>query len=386
LSKQGQPIPNSALQELQRLFEDTPLDFLGMYLAPAPNHANADWMTMAPQLRNQGWALVPFYVGRQQDSPSTHGLSHIHPATASQEGRNDGSQAVTQARAAQIPQKATLWLDMENSEAFTASTLEYIDAWCDEVAGSQYTPGVYLFPGLAPQLRRHRPNVLMWITRSWYVGADRPVLDDNLDVGGYCWLTPTGQHAPKREPVEMKRPANVPAGGPLAQHWEFVTYPEAIGWQYRTDWTGPNATHKLPRWFDSGPRGDFGMITGAVDLDLARHSDPSATAGSTSKAHRRRHVTGVTASSAAVTGGTTITITVTLDQNVASADSLIILLRGDAPELLLPTSVPVPAKQNQTTVTANTLPVTSTVAVTVSARTRHQLHAPFPSAQINITP
>jgi hypothetical protein len=274
---------------------------------------------------------------------------------------------------------------LENSEPFTASTLTYVDSWCDQVSVSGYVPGVYLFSNLAPPMHQHRPSVLLWVTRSWYTGANRPVLDDNLDVGGYCWLTPLGQANAQREPVQMSRPANVPSSGSGSQHWEFVTYPETAGWQHSTDWAGLGESHVLPRWLDNAQRQDFHMITGQIDLDLARRSDPSATAGRVRKTQRRRRVAGVSASSATAAGGATVNVTVQLDKAVADSEDLVVLLRSDLPEFLAPSSVLVPRKQSKAVVTVRIPPMSYSVTATLTARTCHQLRGPFPSTRINLT-
>lgn len=53
---------------MQAWWNASPFCYTGFYLAPAPYHQDASWMSKRQVLINQGWGFMPVYVGRQADS------------------------------------------------------------------------------------------------------------------------------------------------------------------------------------------------------------------------------------------------------------------------------------------------------------------------------
>ena len=53
---------------MQAWWNDSPFCYTGFYLGPSAYHSDASFMNKRQTLVNQGWGLLPIYVGRQADS------------------------------------------------------------------------------------------------------------------------------------------------------------------------------------------------------------------------------------------------------------------------------------------------------------------------------
>jgi hypothetical protein len=65
-------------------------NFTGFYLQPAANHTDSSWMGKRSTLVNQGWGIVPIYVGKYENSSS---FANTSLATAA--GISDANEAIT---------------------------------------------------------------------------------------------------------------------------------------------------------------------------------------------------------------------------------------------------------------------------------------------------
>jgi hypothetical protein len=54
------------LHTMQWLRGNAGIRFACLYLAPAPFHPDASWMTMREQLACDGWGFIPTYLGEQK--------------------------------------------------------------------------------------------------------------------------------------------------------------------------------------------------------------------------------------------------------------------------------------------------------------------------------
>src|ERR1043165_1953648 len=79
--------------DVMRLLRTTAqIDFTGFYLAPAPSHPNAGWMSKRAFLAGLGFGFAPIYVGQQQPGAPGHSNPGSHVITAAQ-GTIDGKNA-----------------------------------------------------------------------------------------------------------------------------------------------------------------------------------------------------------------------------------------------------------------------------------------------------
>jgi hypothetical protein len=361
--------------QMQRLFESTPLGFVGLYLAPAPNRPASPWMPaahpagIATLLREQGWSLLPIYVGRQQNGANFMYISSDEAAAATQ-GTRDGAgaptaqgrqSATTLAHRAGLSHHATLILDMEpcqvtlgGTDVFKVekSTMKYMNAWVRAVTDAGYGAGVYCNRGNADAIHAGltHPDTPIWVDG----GPNRPLLD----------------------PLDQ---ANLnPVGMPNPHQWAFAAYAQA--WQFEN-----NNTERVPLYLDTGIRRDWtAMPDTARDFDVATVSEPGIVGGGHRKAARRKSVRAISGPTSLKSGGSA-DLTVTLNSPAGSPNGQLVLLRCDRPELIVPTSLTVAAGSTTGSVKVIASIVSSSLKASVTARSLRQLTGPFPSTTIQIS-
>ncbi|SDI97333.1 Peptidoglycan-binding (PGRP) domain of peptidoglycan hydrolases-containing protein [Actinokineospora alba] len=96
----------------------------------------------------RGWHLLPLYVGRQAPCSTTQSLRMAYdPVTARDQGRQDGSDALTRAAALGIGAGSALYNDMEHYDSANAqcraAVLSYLTGWTERVHEADYLSGVY---------------------------------------------------------------------------------------------------------------------------------------------------------------------------------------------------------------------------------------------------
>ena len=369
------PKPNAAgKHQMQQLFENTLLSFVCFYLGPV----NASWRAYgAKTLVDQGWALLPAYFGYQQEqNPPPDPPVNVIPANvqaAKDQGTKDGNNAVNLADGAPLDQDSIIYLDLETHRVIQAQTFAYVEAWAAAVAANgKYRPGVYC-SGLEPHgaaeptcdtIRHHNQNphnLAFWPFRLQRPGENwlsEGPLDANGDV----------------TPLAFARPA-----GSIGV-WAFPGYAEA--WQFCQAW--PTAGHVI--YTDAGQQLQLKAIWEAFDFDIGRTADPGRTVGGKLKAQRRRTVTSLTADAAAITSGSTATLTIKIDGPAAAPDGLLVLIRFSLPEVFIPTSVRVPAGQSETSVQFSGHVPAGQVTATLSARALNQLTGAPPNTQVTVMP
>jgi hypothetical protein len=146
---------------MQAWWNDSPFYYTGFYLGPAPYHPDTSFMDKRQVLVDQGWGLLPVYVGRQADSWNLD------------QGVEDGDDAVNLAASAGFPDNTVIFLDIETSLPLTNSFLSYVTDWVSEVQSQGYIAGIYCYIGNASQIRNALPdNVQFWV--AYYTGSDLP--------------------------------------------------------------------------------------------------------------------------------------------------------------------------------------------------------------------
>ncbi len=146
---------------MQAWWDDSPFYYTGFYLGPAPYHPDTSFMDQRQVLVDQGWGLLPIYVGRQADSLSLD------------QGVEDGDDAVNLAASAGFPRNTVIFLDVETSQPLTNSFLSYVTDWVSEVENQGYIAGIYCYIDNASQISNALPdNVQFWV--AYYTGSDLP--------------------------------------------------------------------------------------------------------------------------------------------------------------------------------------------------------------------
>jgi uncharacterized protein YraI len=146
---------------MQAWWNDSPFYYTGFYLGPAPYHPDTSFMDKRQVPADQGWGLLPIYVGRQADSWNLD------------KGKEDGDDAANLAASAGFPHNTVIFLDIETSLPLSDSFLSYVTDWVSEVESQGYIAGVYCYIDNASQLRNALPaNVEFWVAH--YTRKDLP--------------------------------------------------------------------------------------------------------------------------------------------------------------------------------------------------------------------
>ena len=114
-------------------------------------------------LVNQGWGLMPIYVGRQADS------EHLNAAT----GKQEADDAMNLATSAGFTNNITIYLDVETAFPLTSNYLSYVTAWVNEIQSKGYIAGIYCNTKTASQIKNALTgNIEFWVAH--YTGCSLP--------------------------------------------------------------------------------------------------------------------------------------------------------------------------------------------------------------------
>lgn len=109
---------------MQDWWTNTVLYWTGLYLAPAPHHANMSWMTKRSTLKAMGWGFGLLYVGRQAGDG---GL------LTDAQGRSDAQNASALAQQAGFSPATNIFLDIETGGLLSSAFHAYIKGWTQEM-------------------------------------------------------------------------------------------------------------------------------------------------------------------------------------------------------------------------------------------------------------
>lgn len=213
---------------MQSLWEATSMAYVGVYLAPAPSHADVAWVGKVPLLREMGWGFLPVYVGQQAlGGPGSHTL-------IPEQGVRDAREAAVLAATARFPRGSVIYIEIEQGGLLSGAFLDYVAEWVDEVDGNtDYWAGVYCsFVDTAAQVTAQVGAIPAWVFR--------------VRDGG-----------PSTVDLAQEQPPDPAESG----------FPSAVAWQYRLSLSGAIDL----TWVD-----DAGSHTlHQVDLDSSQLPDPS---------------------------------------------------------------------------------------------------------------
>ena len=142
-------------QAMTWLRANTNLCWCGFYVAPAPNHPDTSWMPHRAFLAQNGWGLLPTYLGQQ----TVGNTSKINTAA---KGQIDGTDAAAKMAASGFPAGSFVYLDIEDGSQPGTAVRAYIGAWVDAVTGAGFGPGIYCSHKIALELHQLRPAARIW--------------------------------------------------------------------------------------------------------------------------------------------------------------------------------------------------------------------------------
>jgi hypothetical protein len=373
----------SSAQLLQDLFDNTPFSFLGFYFQ-TNGHPGRSWLGHAQDLLNQGWALLPIYVGRQQywpyEATNPNTISQDIP-TATQQGTTDGTDAINQAMNQQFPAGSLIFLDIEPTQDLGVNappgnqTIAYINAWLSAVGNStDFVPALYDANSTTGDGNRDAPviqnsingNPPTWV--SWGVIPGQflnQILNSRDSPPGVTTASWPVDLNGDVAPVALHRYTLLTGGA-----WDFANFADV--WQFFTDWSPGGTTMMIT---DQGTEYPLNQISpgGSFDFNVSGDADPARTNGSTVKHDRRARVTDISSSNATIQSGTTVTLTITLDRQAPAPNGTLVLLRCDSSDITIPSSARVPDGSASVAVSATAFVGASATTAQVSSRTLYQL-------------
>ncbi len=142
--------------------------FTGFYLAPAPSHPDAGWMTKLPVLQAMRYGTIPIYVGQELVGLGRHNM------TAAQ-GMMDGADAGRLMRVAGYVPGSYCYLDLENGPPFTALEAAYVVKWCVALRTYGYKPGLYGSHLYADALHKLVPDARIWTVHTATTATHRVI-------------------------------------------------------------------------------------------------------------------------------------------------------------------------------------------------------------------
>lgn len=126
---------DAALPELRKHFA-----FVGYWLTNPPGENANSWAGKREIVRHNGFGFVVIANGKLEAEILTAQRAGVQPK---QLGRQDGLAAAASARREGFPARTILFLDQEQGGRLTGPQADYLLAWTEEVARSEYRPGVY---------------------------------------------------------------------------------------------------------------------------------------------------------------------------------------------------------------------------------------------------
>jgi photosystem II stability/assembly factor-like uncharacterized protein len=129
----------------------------------------ASWVSAVFQ---QGWRLIPTWVGPQAPCTSFGRRFSLDPATARSQGLAEADAAVNAAAALGLGPSTPVYYDMEHFNATTACSTAvraFVDAWTERVKARGYVAGMY---GTASNTQAHwRPGLFAHVPDAVWVAA-----------------------------------------------------------------------------------------------------------------------------------------------------------------------------------------------------------------------
>jgi hypothetical protein len=232
--------------------------FAGYYLTNPPLTDHNPWVGKRATLLRNGFGFLVVANGRLDTEILA---SQKTGKSAAVLGREDAAAAVAAARREGFPPRTILFLDQEDGGRMEPEQADYVLAWTEAVAGSDYRSGVYASgesvpDGKGPDGRPQTINTIQDLRARVVAGHLRPIS---------FWVY---QGACPPAPGCVVRPASPPAidlsGTPNATAWQFAQSPR------RNSTRACRATYNA-----DGNCYAPGAASFKVDLNVSNSPDPS---------------------------------------------------------------------------------------------------------------
>jgi len=127
---------DAALPALRKSFA-----FTGYWLNNPPGETTNTWRGKRDTLLHQNFGFLVLFNGRLDAEILKSKRSGTTPATL---GQQDASAAIAAAQREHFPPHTIIFLDQEEGGRLLPEQSDYLLAWTEAIAASQYLPGVYL--------------------------------------------------------------------------------------------------------------------------------------------------------------------------------------------------------------------------------------------------
>jgi hypothetical protein len=114
--------------------------FVGYWLTAPPGAKVNHWTGKRNVLRTQGWGFLLLANGKLEAEIKRAAAKGTSPTEL---GRKDAAAAAVAAKAEGFPQHAIIFLDQEEGGRLTDVQAQYLLAWTEALAATDYRPGVY---------------------------------------------------------------------------------------------------------------------------------------------------------------------------------------------------------------------------------------------------
>ena len=114
--------------------------FTGYWLTNPPGENANTWVGKRGTLKSQGWGFLVLANGKFDAEILKAKKSGTSPAAL---GKRDAADAVADAKREGFPAETIIFLDQEEGGRLLDEQAEYLLAWTEAVAASNYRPGVY---------------------------------------------------------------------------------------------------------------------------------------------------------------------------------------------------------------------------------------------------
>jgi Domain of unknown function (DUF1906) len=165
----------------------SPYRTVGVYIGGANEACAQPNLTPAwvSDVEDQGWSLIPIYVGLQAPCVEQSGLASIDSSDASAEGTAAAEDAATDAQGVGLAKGSPIFFDMEAyGDGCSSTVTTFLSSWNYELGLLGYTSGIYESTSNVGDLVNDppaQPDIL------WFAQWDDIATTSNAYVPSYLW-------------------------------------------------------------------------------------------------------------------------------------------------------------------------------------------------------
>jgi hypothetical protein len=176
-----------SVSTLQAWFTNSPYKDVNFYMggrnrACTQANLNSSWVTSA---LNQGWNLIPTWVGYQSPSSICTGCAAFSTsaATARTNGISEADLAANAAETLGLTKPNIIYYNLEKYNVETAAEPAFVDGWSAQIRARGYVPGMYVhWTNVASFASITNPPQSVWVARWSGSGGTGPTTAPNPDA------------------------------------------------------------------------------------------------------------------------------------------------------------------------------------------------------------